>query len=88
MANFPHSETEHPFYGKEILADREQEYIRQLLHKYRLETADEDLKKKIWDDLQQAKYLGKVTIPFKVVLRRDQTGKFPSYIDVILDTKV
>lgn len=88
MAEFPHNEKEHPFYGKDILADREQEYIRQILSKYRLEKADEELKKKIWGDLQQAKFLGKVTIPFKVVLHRDQSGKFPSYVEVILDTKV
>lgn len=88
MADFPHEEAEHPFYGKEILAQQEQDLIKKMLKKYRYETVDEGLKKKIWDDLQQAKYLGQISIPFKVVLRRDQTGKFPSYIDVILDTKV
>ncbi len=88
MTEFSHGEIEHPFYGKEILATREQEFIKQMLKKYQHEKVDEDLKKKIWDDLQQAKFLGKVTIPFKVVLRRDQSGKFPSFVEVILDTKV
>ncbi len=88
MTEFPHTEHEHPFYGKEILADREQKLIQKMLKKYKNETVNEELKKKIWDDLQQAKFLGNITIPFKVVMRRDQSGKFPSYVEVILDTKV
>lgn len=81
-------EHEHPFYDKEIFADREQEYIEELLKKYKNEPVSEDLKKKIWDDLQREKYLGKVSIPFKVVMRRDSSGKFPQYIEVILDTRL
>ncbi len=88
MTEFPHAGHGHPFYGKEILADREQALINTMLKKYRHEPVNEELKKKIWDDLQQAKFLGTLTIPFKVVIRRDQTGKFPSYVEVILDTKV
>lgn len=88
MTEFPHVESEHPFYGKEVLADHEQELIKKMLLKYKNESVNEELKKKIWDDLQQAKYLGIITIPFKVSIRRDQTGKFPSYVEVILDTKV
>jgi hypothetical protein len=88
MSSFPHQEEEHPFYGHEILADQEQAYIQLLLKKYRGQPANEELKKKIWDELQNEKYLGNLKIPFKVVLRRDQTGKFPSFVEVILDTKV
>ena len=61
---------------------------RSLLKKYDKEPATEELKKKIWDELQNEKFLGRVTIPFKIVLRRDPKGQFPSYIEVILDTKV
>lgn len=77
-----------PFYDKHIHADREQEYIRNLMQKYRHEPVSEELKKKIWDELQQEKYLGNISIPFKVVTRRDIYGKYPDYIEVILDTKV
>jgi len=88
VAEFPQAEQEHPFYGHDILADREQEHIKNLLKKYKTEPVTEELKKKIWDELQMEKYYGRVKIPFKVVLRRDSTGKFPDYVEVILDTKV
>lgn len=81
-------ESEHPFYGDDILRGKEQEYIYSLLRKYKHETPSEELKKKIWDELQMEKYHGRLKIPFKVVLRRDSTHKFPDVIEVILDTKV
>ncbi len=81
-------EEEHPFYGTVIYRGREEEYIKNILKKYRHEPATEELKKKIWEELQMAKYEGLVTIPFKVVLRRDSSGKFPDYVEIILDTKV
>lgn len=83
-----HTEDEHPFYGIEIIRRKEKAYIESLLKKYRHEPVTEELKGKIWDELQMEKYHGRITIPFKVVLRRDSFKKFPSYIEVILDTKV
>ena len=83
-----HTEEEHPFYGFDIIRNNEQAYINNLLKKYRNEPATEELKAKIWDELQMEKYKGNVTIPFKVVLRRDSLKKFPSCIEIILDTKV
>ena len=88
MGDFPHEEHEHPFYGVDIYADREQEHIRQLFQKYKSQPANEELRKKIWDELQMEKYKGTITIPFKVTLRRDLTGKFPNFIEIMLDTKV
>jgi len=79
---------EHPFYGYDIIRRSQQEYIQGLLKKYRGEPVSEELKKKIWDELQMEKHLGRVTIPFKLALRRDSYGKFPDYIEVILDSKV
>lgn len=79
---------EHPFYGYEIIRRNEQAYIENLLKKYKKEPVNEELKQKIWDELQMEKYLGNITIPFKVVARRDSSGKFPEYIEIILDTKV
>lgn len=79
---------EHPFYGHEIIRRQEQEYIQTILKKYKGEAVTDELKKKIWDELQMEKHLGKITIPFKVVMRRDPSGRFPSYVEVILDTKV
>jgi len=79
---------EHPFYGYDVLRHREQKYINDILAKYKDEPVTDDLKKKIWDELQQAKFEGRVTIPFKVVTRRDTYGKYPEFIEVILDTKV
>lgn len=79
---------EHPFYGFDIFRLQQQEYIQNLLKKYKNEPPNEDLKKKIWDELQMEKHLGKVVIPFKVTVRRDPYGKLPDYIEIILDTKV
>lgn len=83
-----HTEQKHAFYGVEIIRRKEQEYIRHLLKKYKGEVINEELKTKIWDELQSEKHLGRITIPFKVVLRRDANKKFPDYIEIILDTKV
>ncbi|MGK5595439.1 MAG: hypothetical protein ACSNEK_08795 [Parachlamydiaceae bacterium] len=77
-----------PFYGVHIYRHKEQEYIQKLLGKYKHETVTEELKKKIWDELQKEKADGRIKIPFKVVLKRDPYKKFPDYIEVILDTKV
>lgn len=88
MSHFSHEELEHPFYGHEIYADREQEYIELLLRKYKNEVASEELKKKIWDELQMERYRGHIKIPFKIALRKDVYGKFPDYVEVILDTKL
>lgn len=82
------SEREHPFYDKWIYREREQEYIRGLLRQYAHEVVNDELKKKVYDDLSREKTLGNVTIPFRVVLKHDSYGKYPSYIEVILDTKV
>lgn len=79
---------EKPFYGQEVIRRREQEYIQQLLRKYQNDRVDDLLKQKIWDELQMEKYLGHITIPFKVVMRKDASGQFPDCIEVILDTKV
>lgn len=79
---------DHPFYGKTILRDQEQEYISQLLSKYKGHPVNDELKQKVWDELMQEKYLGRITIPFKLALRKDPEGKFPEYLEVILDTKV
>jgi len=81
-------EHEHPFYGKDIYRGREQAYIGDLLKKYKGLPVTEELKQKIWDELQMEKHLGRITIPFKLAMRRDPTGTFPEYIEVILDTKV
>ncbi len=78
----------HFFYDRPVLADREQEYIQNLLKKYSNAEANEELKQKIWDELQTEKQLGRITIPFKLALRRDPTHQFPNYVEVILDTKL
>lgn len=79
---------EHYFYDKPVLADREQEHINKILNRYKNEVVDEKLKEKIWNDLQHEKYLGNITIPFKVVLKKDEYGKYPDTIEIILDTKL
>ncbi len=79
---------EHYFYDRPILRQQEQEYIEKLLQKYKKEPATEELKQKIWDELQQEKHKGNITIPFKIALRQDHYGRYPDTIEVILDTKV
>lgn len=84
-----HTENEeHPFYGMNIIRRKEQEYIQKLLKKYCSESVTDELKAKIWEELQLEKYKGHITIPFKVVMRRDALKKYPDYIEVILDTKI
>lgn len=82
------AEEEHPFYGVEIIRRREKEYIQNLLRKYKHEPVTEDLQRRIWDELQMEKHKGLITIPFKVIIRRDSHKKYPDHIEIILDTKV
>jgi len=82
------SKRKHYFYDKAILEDRESETVKKILSQYKNEKADEELKKKIWDDLQHEKCEGRLSIPFKVVLRRDEYGRYPPTVEVILDTKL
>lgn len=82
------TEKERPFYDVEVIREREAEYIRDKLKKYRNDPVTEGLKEKIWEELQMEKHLGKITIPFKVVMRSGPSKKFPDYIEVILDSKV
>lgn len=88
MTRFHKNDKKHPFYGEEIVRSQEQEYISHLLKKYRNEPVSEELKAKIWDELQMEKYTGKIKIPFKVVLRHDAHKRYPDCIEIILDTKV
>jgi hypothetical protein len=79
----------HPFfYDKAIIARSEQEYINKILDKHRHEPADEKLMKTLWDELQEEKRLGHISIPFKMALRKDPSGSVPAHIEIILDTKV
>lgn len=79
---------EHPFYGHVIIRRTQEEYIKSLMKKYQHEPVNEELKKKVWDELQMEKHLGNITIPFKLTVRMDPYGKFPDLLEVILDTKV
>jgi hypothetical protein len=79
---------EHYFYGYPIIRNREHEYIKSLLQKYQKEPVTEELKQKVWDELQMEKHYGRITIPFKMAVRKDPEGKFPDSIEIILDTKV
>lgn len=81
-------EEEHPFYGYEIIRRKQEEYIKELLKKYKEHPVNDELKQKIWDELQHEKFLGNITIPFKLAMRRDASGLYPSFVEVILDTKV
>ena len=80
--------SDHPFYGKEIIRRTEQKYIHHLLRKYKNDPVNEELQSKIWNELQMEKYLGRLSIPFKVVIRKDINRQYPDYIEIILDTKV
>ena len=78
----------HPFYGRVIICREEEAFIKKLIEKYQKESVTDDLKKRVWDELQMEKYKGNITIPFKLAVRRDPSGKFPDMIEIILDTKV
>lgn len=76
------------FYGKPIYEKREAEIIKNLLKKYKGKKVTDELKEQIWDELQREKFLGNINIPFKIVTRKDEYGRFPDTIEVILDTKL
>ena len=79
---------EHPFYGHVIIRRTQEEYIRFLMQKHQNEPVNEELKNKVWDEMQMEKHLGNITIPFKLAIRMDPSGQFPDLLEVILDTKV
>ena len=79
---------DHPFYGHVIIRREQEEYIKSLMQKYQHEPVNEELKKKVWDELQMEKHYGRITIPFKLAVRMDPYGKFPDLLEIILDTKV
>ncbi len=75
-----------PFYGKKIARAQEQSYIEKILEKHRDRPVDEILQKEVYDELMHEKHLGNITIPFKVLLKRHETGSL--HLEVLLDTKV
>lgn len=77
-----------PFYGVEILREREQKKIKEFLNKWKGKPADEALKKEIYDALLKEREEGRISIPFKVALRKDPSKIHPDYVEVILDSKV
>ncbi len=77
-----------PFYGTDIISRDEKQKVEAILKKYKAEPVTDELKKRIWDELQMAKHRGEILSPFKVVARRDSNRKYPEYIEVILDTKL
>ncbi len=66
----------------------QQAFLNRLLIKYSDARADSALRARISDELALEKHLGRLKISYKVVLRLDPAGLFPSKIEVILDTKV
>lgn len=77
-----------PFYGKEIDPASEKQVIEKILSKYRCEPVSADLKKRIYNELSQAKETGLITIPFKIVFHEGTESFRPPCIEVILETKV
>jgi hypothetical protein len=78
----------HLFYDKEIVRGQQQDHINKVLDKYKGEPATDELRAKVYDDLVQEKHLGHVTIPFKVIMHKDESGFRQDYIEVLLDTRV
>ena len=81
-------EEEHLFYGKVIHRQREQEYIQSIIQKYNKGEANEETKKKVYEELMMAQFEGLIHIPFEVNLVKDPFKRYPDYIEVTLDTRV
>ena len=77
-----------PFYDEKISRIQQEEFIDEVLAKYAGEDATEELVKKVYDDLMMEKHKGKLTIPFKVLIRKDESQNYPPHVEVILDTRV
>ncbi len=78
----------HPFFGTKIARAQQEEHIRAILNEYRSEPAGEELKAKVYWRLMEEKHAGRVIIPFKVILNKSETPSQPTYVDVVLDSKV
>lgn len=79
---------ERPFYGKQVARQVEEEFIQSIVSKYRKDPVNEELMEKVYNELMHEKYLGNITIPFKVLMQKDETGRRPDYIEILLDSKV
>lgn len=77
-----------PFYGQVIDRQEQQALVAKILDKYKSAPASEELQQKIWQELSIFKAQGLLLMPFKVILRKDPSGKQKTYIEIILDTKV
>lgn len=80
--------SDHLFYEKVINRKGQQEFIEQILAKYRHYPADEKLKELIWNDLMAAQHRGELTIPVSVSLCHDPNDQYPNYVKIELDTRV
>lgn len=78
----------HLFYGKEIVRDREAEIIEAVLKKFRNEPANEETKEKIYNALCEELVKENISIPFKVILKKDRSKNYRDRIEIILDTRV
>lgn len=77
-----------PFYGQKIARLQQQELVQEVLNKFHKRPVDEELKKDVYNELSQLKFEGKLTMPFKVIIQKDETGFREDYLDVLLETKV
>lgn len=79
---------DHPFYGETISRHAQQELIQKIIAKYKGQTPTDKIREAIYNELMDKKYEGLITIPFQVRMVKDEEGKYPSYLEVVLDTKV
>ncbi|MCH9609081.1 MAG: hypothetical protein S4CHLAM45_08440 [Chlamydiales bacterium] len=68
--------------------DQEQKTIETILKKYLHLPPDEELKKKIYNDLTEAKANGKIFTPFKVILRKNPDPNIRNFIEIAIETKI
>jgi hypothetical protein len=78
----------HLFYDKEIVRQKQHEYIQALLEKYKNDPVTDELKQKIYDELCEERFKGNISIPFQIIVKRDNSGIHHDYIEVLLDTRV
>lgn len=80
--------SDHPFYGETIARGAQEKYIKNLLEDLLTQPASDELKEQVYWRLAEEKHAGRVTIPYKVILQKDESGAGNDYIEVVLDSKV
>lgn len=76
------------FYGKPIHPDDEQERIELILTEYKDIPVGEKLLEQVHARLMEERFLGNISIPFTIEIKKDPSKLRPDCLEINLETKV